>query len=167
MIFLCLKSNFYQQVQGSQSLNNSGVFVAVPESVARVKFHSTSFPWHKNQDNEIVTTSSITGTRRQTSVFQPVGDPRHINSPDLSNGNSFQSRRTIKQAWVKEESVNSRNIDLGNRNQSPKRRGALCEEIEKKMCLVKMNGARMSLYDLRMELLRLPQKVKIRLRKQI
>ena len=36
-----------------------------------------------------------------------------------------------------------------------KRRGAVCEKIEENTNWVKINGARMNLYDLRIELLRL------------
>lgn len=119
------------------------------------KFKSASISWGNNpRDKRIVKPLAI-DTEPKRSFARPT----------------FQDVRTriapIKQAWTEGTSEITNSEEFRDFDQDSKRRGAICEEIEKERCMVKINGASMSLYDLRMEFLRLPKEVKLRLQKQV
>ena len=104
---------------------------------------------------EIFITEGSGGTRfYKATVCQP---PNCLYmAPAVPREDDIQRARTggqVAVAWGETESVRTNNVSLNQFMElNPKRRGAVYEKIEENINLVKINGARMNLYDLRMEL---------------
>ena len=100
-----------------------------------------------------------------TRIYKPkVGQPPNSfnispASPNKDDIHQASTREQVEMVLGEIESVCTDKVSLKQfLKLKAKRRGAVCEKIEENINLVKINGARMNLFDLRNELLQLPLK---------